>query len=57
MSHSFDLLVLLTSIPSETPILLNHNILILFIVYKDIQLKNLLNNICYFHARNFYHLV
>ena len=46
ISHSFDELVLLTSIHSETSILLKYSICILFIIYIGIRLRQLVDNIC-----------
>ena len=51
MSHSLDLLVLLTSVPSETPVLSKFSSFILFTIYIDIHLKNAVDNICYFHEK------
>ena len=46
ISHSFDALVLLTPIHSETSILLKYSICILFIIYIDIHLRQLVEYIC-----------
>ena len=51
ISHSFDSLVLLTSIPSETSILSKYSILILFLIFTDIHLIKRVDNICYFHEK------
>ena len=47
----FDLLVLLTLVPSETSILSQYNIFILFIIHIGVHIRKLKDNICYFHEK------
>ena len=57
MSHSFDALVLLTSIPSKTLILSKYSIF-MNSMNIDIHLRKLVDNICYFHengSKKYYH--
>ena len=51
ISHSFDFLVLLTSIPSEISVLPKCRIFILFIIYIDNHLRKLVYSSCLFHAK------
>ena len=53
MSHAFDVLVLLTSILSEKSVLSKYSIFLLFIIYIGIHRRKLVDNICYFHKKEF----
>ena len=51
ISHSFDGLLLLTSISSETLILSKYSTFILLIIYIDIHLRKAVDNVCYFYEK------
>ena len=55
--HYLDTLVLLTSVPPETSVLSKYNIVILFVIYTDIHLRKLVDNVCHFYEKQLQQLL